>query len=716
MVDILSLAIVAVGVAVSLLVGIVVFLQNTKGILHRVFFAFALLVASLSVANHFSLFASSIEQQIWGVRTVMFCATALVLIVYLIVRYVSSTVPILMMHERVLLIITLIMGALHFTPFYFVGINTEVSSLQPLPGPGIALFFVHFVALLILSIRRLINRYLISEGRERSQYKALIVGILPTVLLAPLTSIILPMVFEQTRLIPISPLYVTFFLVCIGYAIMRHGLFDVKVAAIRTTGYMLSIGAMAAIYTMLAYTISLLFFGGNVVDGVSFSPINITLALVLALIFQPIKRFFDNLTNKLFYRGEYSPESFMREFGRILSYDTDLRLLLRQASGYLLNSLSAERVFFVIGDRGIMGSSGARKRRVPQEDISEIESYYRQNHESPEVIVFELVADESLRRLMQSHQTSMILPLMLQNTAVGYLFLGENKGSGYKTRDIQVLESIANELTIAVQNSLSVEEIRELNENLQRRVDDATKELRASNRQLQRLDEAKNEFISMASHQLRTPLTSIKGYLDMILEGDLGKVSSTQRAVLSEAFLSSERMVTLINDFLNVSRLQTGKFTIEKHQSDLVEAINEQVSMLSVVAKQHDLKLQVKIGKDIPLVNVDIDKVRQVILNMIDNAIYYSRPGTSIKISLQTEDKDVVFTVKDTGIGVPIEEQSGLFGKFFRATNARKKRPDGTGVGLFLAKKVILAHNGKIIFESAENKGSTFGFRIPFKA
>ena len=220
--------------------------------------------------------------------------------------------------------------------------------------------------------------------------------------------------------------------------------------------------------------------------------------------------------------------------------------------------------------------------------------------------------------------------------------------------------------------------------------------------------------MSMASHQLRTPLTSVKGYLSMVIEGDTGDISAQQRRVLEEAFNSSERMVRLIADFLNVSRLQTGKFVVEKSPSDIVKVVKDEVSSLKIIAKTHDMKLIFKMPNEpLPKVTVDEAKIRQVIMNFVDNAIYYSRPNTTVKVVLERVDNDLAFKVIDTGIGVPADEQSKLFNKFFRAKNARKQRPDGTGVGLYLAKKVITAHKGKMIFASEEGKGSTFGFRIP---
>jgi signal transduction histidine kinase len=305
------------------------------------------------------------------------------------------------------------------------------------------------------------------------------------------------------------------------------------------------------------------------------------------------------------------------------------------------------------------------------------------------------------------------MPLRQGSKAIGFLCMGEHLNSGYSSRDIRVLQTIADELVIAIQNASSIQEVRELNTNLQQRVESATKELRLSNAQLQRLDKAKDDFISMASHQLRTPLTSVKGYISMVRDGDVGKINKSQDELLSEAFNSSERMVHLINDFLSVSRLQTGKFLIDKHPINLAKIIEQELDSLATNAESRNLSFVYKPPKDFPMLNLDEDKIRQVIMNFSDNAIYYCKEGTKIKVTLAIEGKDAVFKVIDTGIGVPRAEQSQLFNKFYRASNARKQRPDGTGVGLYLAKKVIDAHEGKVIFESAEGKGSTFGFRLP---
>ena len=241
------------------------------------------------------------------------------------------------------------------------------------------------------------------------------------------------------------------------------------------------------------------------------------------------------------------------------------------------------------------------------------------------------------------------------------------------------------------------------------------KELARSNQKLKALDEAKDEFISMASHQLRTPLTSIKGYISMILEGDAGDVPEQQKDMLKTAFTSAQRMVYLIADLLNVSRLQTGKFVIEPVDSYLPDIVTEELAQLKEAATAKQISLIYDKPTDFPRIKLDETKIRQVIMNFADNALYYTPAGGSVSIELNEKQRSVEFLVVDNGIGVPKAEQHKLFAKFYRAENARKARPDGTGLGLFMAQKVIIASGGSIIFRSQENKGSTFGFTFPKK-
>jgi len=578
-------------------------------------------------------------------------------------------------------------------------------------GPLMTAYFILIVFLSAGILSRLAKGLTQTNVLERNKAKVLFLSIGIAIGMVLVTNVFVPLAFGNFALTSFGLFAGMFIISGISYGIVRHGMFDIKRAAVRSATYSLLLLALAASYFVLAFVLSTFFGtlfagGGQVVSG-------FIISLILALIFQPIRQFFDKATNKLFYKDQYTSDEFFAAVNRILVSTTDLRTLLSKVANLTMLTLKSEQTFFFINTAEARHSTVGTKEysKLPASDAKDLESYFAGNFSILQASLLE--SDHHIRRLLLSHRIELVMPLLQGKAVIGLMCLGEHLTSGYSQRDLRVLETVSDELAIAIQNALSVDEVKDLNANLEQRIDSATKELRASNAQLQRLDEAKDEFISMASHQLRTPLTSIKGYISMLMDGDIGPVSKDQKHLLEETFMSSERMVRLISDFLNVSRLQTGKFVIEKHPVNLAVVVDHEVSALVPNAATRGLKFSYKMPKNIPMMSLDESKIQQVIMNFCDNAIYYSKEGSTIKVSLSLTKRHVELTVKDTGIGVPLEEQEQLFNKFFRATNARKQRPDGTGVGLFLAKKVIDAHHGQIIFESKPGKGSTFGFRLP---
>jgi len=546
------------------------------------------------------------------------------------------------------------------------------------------------------------------RNRRGIHLRALSVSLFICLLGGAYFNLILPW-FGDYSFIALGPLFSFLMVFSVFYSIAKHGLFDIRLAVVRTVTYILSLATLAAIYVVVAYVIFNQVLGQT--STISQTIINVGLTLILAFVFQPVKGFFDHLTNKLFYKDGYNADDFYAALNKVLTSTTDLRNLLKRISEMLGSTFKSEQAFIFIytDEHGFISSGTDDHSKLPYHDAEELRSFTEIMTPDSQNVSY------AIRRMMISHKIALIMPLLRDQTLIGYVCLGEHKTSTYSRRDRRVLRTVADELVIAIQNALSVQEVKDLNAHLEQRIDAATMELRASNAQLQKLDEAKDEFISMASHQLRTPLTSIKGYVSMLIDGDVGAVSEEQKHLLEEAFLSSERMVRLIGDFLNVSRLQTGKFVIDKHPVNLGKIVADEVESLKSNAQARGMKFTFKKPKNIPELNLDENKIQQVIMNFCDNAIYYSKDNSTIKVELTVIGNHVEFTVKDTGIGVPASERDQLFTKFFRATNARKQRPDGTGVGLFLAKKVIDAHDGKIVFTSQEGKGSTFGFRLPIR-
>ncbi len=299
-------------------------------------------------------------------------------------------------------------------------------------------------------------------------------------------------------------------------------------------------------------------------------------------------------------------------------------------------------------------------------------------------------------------QSIVLLKLQPRGRFKGFLVLGFSQKSIPKVLETDILK--AKGLVGTLIDSLISESE---NYHSQQRLKNYTLKLRA-------LDEAKDDFISMASHQLRTPLTSVKGYISMLLEGDVGPISAEQRTVLSQSFASCQRMVYIISDLLNVSRINTGKFVIDKTSFSLDAVIREEIDQLKEIAKSRQVIIDYLPPKEaIAQVTLDETKIRQVIMNFIDNALYYTLSGGKIEVSLEATTASIEVKVTDNGIGVPSSERAHLFTKFYRASNARKTRPDGTGLGLYMSKKIIVAQGGAIVFHSKENYGSTFGFRFP---
>lgn len=617
------------------------------------------------------------------------------------VLYVVLALPILCLVGSVLIPDALI-TSIDVTSGHIVGLNPSMYILY-------CLLFVAYAGMAL--------RYLVLSMKNRKirgQHNRLIVATICICLpIASYFNLILPLLGDY-RYIGVGPVLVLPVALVFFYAIVRHSLFDIRLAMVRSVAYSFILTSLIAAYFGLALLASMLV-QGAFLDSTQLV-ISFGLALLLTLMFQPIKQFYDRFTSRVFYRTDYDSDEFYSRLNQKLSTPSDLQGLLESASLEIGQTMHAEQSFFFVwyGNKQHMAAGSKHHERLTLDEIAALDRHVMRAGDA--TIITALAAEtEVVSRILTRHKIAITLPLVFNNVVLGYAFLGDRHTGNYSHRDIRVLETAADTLLIAVQNALSVQEVKELNETLQQRIDEATKELRASNAQLQKLDEAKDEFVSMASHQLRTPLTSVKGYISMVLEGDAGKISDMQRHLLNEAFTSSERMVHLINDFLNVSRLQTGKFMVDRRAIDLAKVTGQEVDSLKTTASARDLKLTYRKPSHFPILYIDEGKIRQVIMNFIDNAIYYSSEFSTIVIELSVEDGNAVLKVYNDGIGVPESEKAHLFTKFFRATNARKQRPDGTGVGLFLAKRVVTSHGGSMVFESAPNEGTTFGFRLPIK-
>lgn len=243
------------------------------------------------------------------------------------------------------------------------------------------------------------------------------------------------------------------------------------------------------------------------------------------------------------------------------------------------------------------------------------------------------------------------------------------------------------------------------------RLEDTNIKLENANDKLKDLDKLKTEFLSLATHQIRAPLTAIKGYGSMLMEGDFGVINAKAKEAVSRIFQSSNNLAIVVEDFLNVSKIESGGMKYEKVDFDFGEVANAVSKDQALIAEKKGLKLHYTQDQEKHTVNGDKEKLRQVVINLIDNSIKYTKKGT-VDVSVTTKDDKMVFSVKDTGMGMTPEIKATLFQKFARGEGGRVNT-SGSGLGLYLAKEIAVAHGGHVSVESeGPNKGSTFSMEL----
>jgi signal transduction histidine kinase len=227
------------------------------------------------------------------------------------------------------------------------------------------------------------------------------------------------------------------------------------------------------------------------------------------------------------------------------------------------------------------------------------------------------------------------------------------------------------------------------------------------------IDKMKSEFISIAAHQLRTPLSAIKWVIKMILDGDAGKLNDEQKNLLSQGYASNERIIALVNDMLNVSRIEEGRFGYSFTPDKLDEALDIVVKSLANQIANKKIKLDLFLPPKLPMVYMDKQKMVLVLQNILENAVKYTPEHGKIDIKVKNTNDNLEIAIKDNGVGIPQNDQAKLFSKFFRASNVMRMQAEGSGLGLFIVKNIIEKHGGTIICKSEEGHGTEFVFTLP---
>ena len=265
-------------------------------------------------------------------------------------------------------------------------------------------------------------------------------------------------------------------------------------------------------------------------------------------------------------------------------------------------------------------------------------------------------------------------------------------------------------LPLVVHNALNAFRAAKERERLQKEIAAKKVELEAANRKLKELDRIKSDFVANVAHEFRTPLTIIKGNIDLVTKGGLGVVSPEQAEMLGGATKVANRLSRLVNDLLDISKIESGKMQLQKEKININKIIEENLSAFDKMIKDKKQIIHTELAKDMYEINADLDKVTQVFVNLLSNAIKYSRDGGQITVKTLNLEKEIMVEVADTGEGIAAENLDAVFDKFTRVTAEKK---EGTGLGLPIAKDIVVLHKGRMWVKSDLGKGSQFYFTLP---
>lgn len=710
----MNLLITSLGVLLNVLFSTIVIVRNYKSATNILFAALSIDIAFWSVANYLAINSSEPLSALFWIRLVMCLAVPQAVLFYLLIHTMPSHKIILNMKQLLLLaVLTIIAMLTTISPYLFTDLEFINNSPVPTPGPGFLIFLPIAVGSVLLGFITLVKKYIKAESVEKIQFKYIFLGILSMFILILTINLSGTLVFKNTSFVSFSSLYTLPFIISVAYTIIKHRLLDIRLVLARTVTYTLLLILSGFVY-LGVLTVITAFFSDFLAKPQTAAITTVLMAVIISFTFQYVKKLFEKITDKVFYKDKYEPRKVLYNLTYIMASTISLEELTHTLLQQVIKELRINHGMFILMEDGnIYTVAHEGFTHTPELDQNMFEKLARER----KMIIFDELSEGDLKESMRMMELGIVISLNTENKTIGLLALGEKlTGDIYSEADINVLEIFAPEAAVAIENSKSYEEIKRFNITLTDEIDKATKNLQEANTRLKEVDNLKDEFVSLASHELRTPMTAIKSYLWLFLENKDLSLNEKQRTYIERAYQATDRLINLVNDMLNVSRIESGRMNILIKPLNLAKLLGEVVEELrpTTLKQQVNLNLDVEEEK-LPDVSGDQNKIREVIINLIGNSLKFTTPGGNISIKLYQENNTLITQIKDTGKGISQEDLSKLFQKFQTVGNnyLTKLNSQGTGLGLYLSKSIIEMHGGKIWAESeGEGKGSTFSFSL----
>ncbi len=718
--------------SITIILGFLAYRRNSRHATNTLLALLTVLIFLWGVSNEISLYSTTTTGTLFWIRMTMFFAvpTAVLFFVFMHTFPRAS----LAMSRQLMALVLLVTGSvmsLSLSPWLFTTIADGVgANAKPVPGFGIIIFALTVTAANLTAIYLLIVKNFKLSGVFKLQARYLLLGTAITLSLI-MGLVFFPVVLLRfTAFVPYQSELMLPFVALTAYAIVRYRLMDIRAAIARSLSFSILLGAFFAIYGAI-----LIFAVPRLADwlGIREGFIAAVGALLSVLLARYIQEALRRLTDRFLFQNQIDYRRALVETSKELSTTIHIEDVTRTVLDIMEKVIRTKKtIIFLQENKGHnftpYANRGASsiKVSIPKEHV-----LVRHIQHNMGLLVKDELAHEREQERDESHaaeikqveQTfvwldmAVVLPLYVNKQLTGLIVLGDKKsGTPYMQDDLNFLAALSPQAATALENARLYQESLAFGEKLKSEVKRATHELEIANAQLRDLDKAKSEFLSIASHQLYTPMTALRGYLSMLREGDYGATPSKQQPIIKILETSSTRLINLIKNLLDVSRIESGRLELNLESLDFSHMVKELVQDLMPNALNKKVKLQYyQPAEQLPHVVADQERVRQVILNIVDNAIKYTDQGR-IDVRVQQTDHTITLTVNDTGRGMTPDEMTKLFTKFTRVGGASKYRKEGTGLGLYVAKQIIREHHGDIeITSPGLNHGSTFYVHLPIE-
>lgn len=706
----------------NLILGMAVIHANPRGRLNRSFSLFLLAVLSWLMTNALADNATIPAATLYWTKLTMASAAAIPLgLLYIAQSFTRQFKQQPLSHTLAL--------SLPFVGVVLVSVLTSWLIRDAVSVDGVtqvtfgsfaSIYSTYFGAYFLLAFYTLYKNFRSAKGTTRAQLEYFLLGLTLSIITGSITNLILPVAFNIFSLTPLGPLSTAFLLASSAYSIIAHQLFDIRVIIRRTLVYSILLACIFATYS------SVVVLAGSIAGGLPALDSRIfftyfAAAIIIGMGFDPLRRWLQNKTDQFLFKKEYEEQTVLKELSEklnnVVGLDEALEIVMQSIVKVLhlhhaatfvfqqgeggnaaikrikqIGYSSSAHLFMEAGDPTIVYFSHNPGILIVDKlehefERKEAETRRRKNSPADLELVRQLASYREVLKKLHALNVAVAVPLLINHQPIGLILLSDKKSQEtFSPEDLALIDLIGAQAISSIQKA-----------------------------KLYEGDQMKSEFVSIASHELLTPISAIEGYLSMILDENIGHVDPKTRDYLNKVYASAKRLSLLIKDLLSVSRIEAGRMKIEAQSLDIDKMINDTIDQLKFVAQEKNISLVYAKGKKaLPPVWADPDRTMQILINLASNAIKYTKEGTvTLSADLAAHGEQIEVEVKDTGIGMTKEQQAHLFEKFYRVDSPETTGIIGTGLGLYITRSLLERMGGSISVKSTPGSGTSFRFTLP---